>query len=97
MQTILYWENVLAATDHPLPPTSFELSEPFWPATRISIAPTLHVDNVHPLKKNITYYTYVGPASSRHAKTFRPGAHIRVGHYVLLHPREDSSNILWIG
>ena len=31
---ILYWENVFAAMDHPLPPTPSKISEPFWLATR---------------------------------------------------------------
>jgi hypothetical protein len=54
--TILYWENVLAAMDQSLLPTPSELSEHFWPATRFSIAPSLHVDNVHLLKENLTDY-----------------------------------------
>ena len=62
--TILYWENVLAAMDHPLCPILYELSKPFWPSTQFSIATTLHVDNVHLLEENITDYAYVGPASS---------------------------------
>ena len=61
---ILYWENVLVAMDHLLPPTPSKLSEPIWHATWFSIAPTLHVDNVHLLEENITDYAYVGLASS---------------------------------
>ena len=70
---------------------------PFWPATRFSIAPTLHVDNVHLLEENVTNYVYMGPASSRPVESFRPGAHIRVGHYVLLRPSEDCPNPVWMG
>ena len=95
--TILYWDNVLVAMDHPLPPTPFELSESFWLATQFSIAPALHVDNMHLLEETITDYAYVGPACSLPAETFRPGAHIRVGHYVLLCPSEDCPNPVWMG
>ena len=95
--TIAYWENVLAAMDRPILPTPSELRDPFWPATRFSIAPTLHVDNVHLLEENVTDYAYVGPASSRPVESFRPGAHIRVGHYVLLRPSEDCPNPVWMG
>ena len=83
--------------DHPSSPTPSELSEPFWPSTRFSIAAALHVDNEHLFEENISDYAYVGPASSRPAETFRPGAHIRVGHYVLLRPREDCANPIWMG
>ena len=95
--TILCWNNVFAAMDHPLPPTPSKLSEPFWPSTRFPIAPTLHVDNVHLLEENIIDYAYVGPASFWFVETFRPSAHIRVGQYVLLRPSEDYSNPLWMG
>ena len=95
--TILYWENVLAAMDHPLPPTPTELSEPFWPSSRFSVAAALHEDNAHLFEENITDYAYVGPASSRPAETFRPGAHIRVGHYVLLRPSDDCPEPVWMG
>jgi len=95
--TISYWENVLAAMDLPLPPTPSELSEPFWPSSRFSIAAALHEDNVHLLEENMTDYAYVGPASSRPAETFRPGAHIRVGHFVLLRPSDDCPNPVWMG
>jgi len=95
--TILYWEGVLAAMDLPSPPTPSELSEPFWPTSRFSIAAALHEDNAHLFEENITDYAYVGPASSRPAETFRPGAHIRVGHYVLLRPSDDCPNLVWMG
>ena len=94
---ISYWENVLAAMDLPLSPIPSELSEPFWPSTRFSIAATLHVDNVHLLEENITYYAYGGPANSRPTQTFPPGAHIRVSHYVLLRLNEDCPNLVWMG
>ena len=95
--TISYWENALAAIDLPIPPTPSELSDPFWPSSRFSIAAALHEDNVHLLEENMTDYTYVGPASSRPAETFHPGAHIRVGHYVLLRPSDDCPNLVWMG
>jgi hypothetical protein len=95
--TISYWEGVLAAMDLPSPPTPSELSEPFWPTSRFSIAAALHEDNAHLFEENITDYAYVGPASSRPAETFRPGAHIRVGHYVLLRPSDDCPDPVWMG
>ena len=39
----------------------------------------------------------MGPTSSRPIETFRCGAHIRVGYYVLLHPSEDFPNPVWMG
>ena len=55
------------------------------------------MDNVHLLEENITEYAYVGPASSRPAETFPPGAHIRVAHYALLLLSEDCPNPVWMG
>ena len=55
------------------------------------------MDNVHLLEKNFTDYAYMGPTSSRPTETFRCGAHIRVGHYVLLCPSEDCPNPVWMG
>ena len=94
--TILYWENVLAAMDHPLSPTPSELSEPFWPSTRFSITIALHVDNEHLFEENIIDYAYIGPTRSQPTETFCPGAHIRVGHYVLLRPSKDCANPVWM-
>ena len=94
--TILYWENVLAAMNYPLSLTPSKLSNHFWPATLLFIAPTVHVDNVHLFEEINTDYAYVGLASSRPVETFRPSAHITVGHYVTLCPSEDCPNSVWM-
>ena len=55
------------------------------------------MENVHLLEENITKYAYVGSSSSRPAETFRPSAHTRVAHYVLLRHSEDCPNPVWMG
>ena len=51
---------------------------------------------MHLLEEDLTDNAYVGPTSSRPVETFRSGAYIRVGHYVLLRSSEDCLNLVWM-